>query len=210
MNPMLDISHDGQASLPAQDSAEPSSWTRRGLTVTHAIEVLAAFAIGAAVMSFVYVDTRGISSQVNSLPGYDSWYHTKMAALLPEIGLVDDFPWLKFVYFKREGHDFVSHHTGFHAFLMPLVHLAKKWTGDYAPGARWAMSICFGLVLMLICWSRPTWVSAGNLKEAAIASSSVDLPAPLSPTKKVTGVSKRTTSRVANKARLKGNLASGS
>ena len=147
---MLDISHDGQASLPAQDSAEPSSWTRRGLTVTHSIEVLAAFAIGAAVMSFVYVDTRGISSQVNSLPGYDSWYHTKMAALLPEIGLVDDFPWLKFVYFKREGHDFVSHHTGFHAFLMPLVHLAKKWTGDYAPGARWAMSICFGLVLMLI------------------------------------------------------------
>lgn len=149
MNPILNHVHDGQAGLTVQDAGE-TSWTKRGRTVSRGIEILGAFAVGAVVMSFVYTDIRRVSYDRIGVPGYDGWYHTKMAALLPEIGLVDHFPWLRFVYFTREGQDFVSHHTGFHVLLAPFVHLSKYLAGDYAPGARWAISICFGLVVALM------------------------------------------------------------
>jgi hypothetical protein len=64
--------------------------------------------------------------------------------LLPEIGLPDTFPWLQYTIFADQ---FVSHHYGFHAYLVPWVYASHALTGDYIPGARWAMSFSFGLML---------------------------------------------------------------
>lgn len=113
-------------------------------------ETIAAFAFGAALMAFVYVDHRGVPYEQIGIPGYDSWYHTKMAVLLPQIGFPREFPWLKFVYFRDHSDNFVSHHTGFHVLLAPFVHLGKYVKGDFLPGARWAMIFFFGLLTALM------------------------------------------------------------
>jgi len=99
--------------------------------------------MGVAIMHFIYGGADGV-------PGHDSFYHVKMAAMLPEHGLLRDFPWLRFAYFTEEGHSFVSHHYGFHALLAPFVHVSYRLTGDYLPGARWAMATFLGLSLVLI------------------------------------------------------------
>ncbi len=83
------------------------------------------------------------------VPGHDSFYHTKMAALLPEIGLIDQFPWLKFCYFTETGDTFISHHYGFHMLLVPFVTLSNWLTSDYLPGARWAMAFFLAINLVL-------------------------------------------------------------
>ena len=111
-----------------------------------ALESLAVFAIGIAVMRFTYGGTVGDEPGV---PGHDSFYHIKMAVLMPELGLLDEFPWLRFVYFTNEGQRFVSHHYGFHALLVPFVHVSHRLTGDYLAGGRWAMITFFALNLML-------------------------------------------------------------
>lgn len=101
------------------------------------------FAIGMAIMHFIYGGADGV-------PGHDSFYHIKMAAMLPEHGLLRDFPWLQCAYFTEQGHDFVSHHYGFHVLLAPFVHVSYRLTGDYLPGARWAMATFLGLSLVLV------------------------------------------------------------
>lgn len=114
------------------------------------LELLAVFAIGAAVMSFIYLDPRGSSSDQIGVPGFDAFYHVKMAVMLPEVGLVDQFPWLRHVYFSQLDDGFVSHHYGFHVLLVPFVNLGHWLTGDYLTGGRWAIITFFGLTLMLL------------------------------------------------------------
>ena len=104
---------------------------------------VAVFASGVAVVCAVYGTDDG-------MPGHDSFYHTKMAALLPEQGLLRTFPWLRFTWFTDEGNAFVSHHYGFHLLLAPMVHLSKALTGDYLPGARWTMCLMMGLTFLLL------------------------------------------------------------
>ncbi|MFQ5412967.1 MAG: NPCBM/NEW2 domain-containing protein [Phycisphaerae bacterium] len=116
-------------------------------TAAHAVELAAVFALGVAVMAFMYADPR--SGRDPGAPGHDSFYHVKMAALIPELGLVDTFPWLRFCWFTDAGDAFVSHHYGFHALLMPFVLAAKATTGEYLPGGRWAICTFFGLSLSL-------------------------------------------------------------
>lgn len=111
------------------------------------LEAAAVFIAGVAILQFMYPDSRG---RLYGVPEYDSWYHLKMAAMLPDVGFVREFPWLKYVYFRQEGHEFVSHHAGFHVYLAPFVWLSQRLTGDYAAGGRWAISISFGLTLVLL------------------------------------------------------------
>jgi hypothetical protein len=116
-------------------------------------ELLVIFAIGVALIQYLYSGSGPGTGRRANLVGNDGYYHVKMAALLPEIGLPDTFPWLRETIFNGQ---FVSHHYGFHAYLCPFVLLSKSLTGDYILGARWAMSVSFGLVLataMLILMS---------------------------------------------------------
>ncbi len=125
------------------DQSDDGPRVCRGGFRWHALESLVVFTMGVAIMHFIYGGADGV-------PGHDSFYHVKMAAMLPEHGLLRDFPWLRFAYFTDEGHGFVSHHYGFHALLAPFVHLSYRLTGDYLPGARWAMATFLGLSLVLI------------------------------------------------------------
>ncbi|MEP0845311.1 MAG: NPCBM/NEW2 domain-containing protein [Phycisphaerae bacterium] len=115
-------------------------------------EALTLFVTGVLVVAYLYDNPGGASSADAGVPGHDSFYHIKMAALLPELGLTSEFPWLRFAYFTDEGHAFISHHYGFHLLLAPFVQLSKLVTGDYLAGGRWATAVCFGLVL--VCFHR--------------------------------------------------------
>ncbi len=124
-------------------------------------EFLIAFTIGIAIMSFVYVDQRGVPYENIGAPGHDSFYHVKMAAMIPETGLVDEFPWLQEVYFSKTDNRFVSHHYGFHILLAPFVAISHWITGDYLPGGRWAIAtffgLCLGLMQLLLASERVRW-----------------------------------------------------
>ena len=72
-----------------------------------------------------------------------------LSALLGTHGLVDEFPWLRYVYFTEQGQDFVSHHVGFHVLIFPFVQASYWLTGDYLDGGRWAMCTFLGLNLVL-------------------------------------------------------------
>ena len=113
----------------------------------HIPELAAAFLTGLIVLSFTYSGTGGVNGDYLTVPGFDSFYHLKMAELLPEIGLVKTFPWLTTTIFEQR---FVSHHYGFHALLWPFIK-ASELFGDADPlqAGRWALATCFGLVVML-------------------------------------------------------------
>ncbi len=123
-----------------------SRGAQRLLTI---VESLAVFILGAAMMNFFYaVSAKKPGGEIGA-PGHDSFYHTKMAAMIPEVGLLRQFPWLQHSWFRESGDDFVSHHYGFHMLMLPFVQLAHAQTGDYLPGARWAMAAIFGANLLL-------------------------------------------------------------
>lgn len=124
---------------------------RRGLGFRGptALELLAVFAIGVTVMNFIYIDPRGVPRDQIGVPGFDAFYHVKMAVMLPKIGLVDDFPWLRYVYFSQLDGSFISHHYGFHVLLSPFVYAGRWLAGDYLTGGRWAVSTFFGMTLTL-------------------------------------------------------------
>lgn len=151
----------------------PSS-ARSARDVSAILEGIAYVLIGAFVMAFVHGEgvrprpfarpgqslaqaaAAFASAQVNhfcdhsrGVAGHDSYYHIKMSAMLPEWGLVETFPWLRFVYFTREGQDFVSHHYGFHVLMQPFVRASKALTGDWLAGGRWATELFFGLALAM-------------------------------------------------------------
>ncbi len=137
--------------LPAPADT-PQAAPRRGLWGLGCVlaELLAAFATGVMVMSFIHVDPRGVPADQVGVAGFDGFYHTKMAAMMPEVGLVTDFPWLREVYFSQLDSGFISHHYGFHVLLLPFVQLSHWWNGDYLTGGRWAIATCFGVVLALM------------------------------------------------------------
>ncbi len=138
----------------------------RPRTVWLFLESAVVFAFGAALMHFAYSGAGSVPMRDIGVPGHDSFYHIKMAAMLSEHGLVREFPWLKFAYFTGEGPAFVSHHYGFHVLLWPFVEAAQWLTGDPLTGGRWATTAFFGAVAMLfnsllirerVPW-RPFWI----------------------------------------------------
>lgn len=52
--------------------------------------------------------------------GPDSFYHTKMALLIKENGLIQDFPWTQFTTYKDL---FVDHHFVYHYLLVPFLNI---------------------------------------------------------------------------------------
>ena len=105
----------------------------------HVPELAAVFVTGTVVMKFLYGTGDGV-------PGHDSFYHVKMAVLMPEIGLIDKFKWLTTTIFADR---FVSHHWGFHALMTPFVHAGKWLVGDYLAGAKWGITFFFSVSMVL-------------------------------------------------------------
>lgn len=131
---------------PSQLASTCPAPRERFLTIVESVTI---FILGVAVMNFIYAASPLEPGANIGVPENDSFYHVKMAVLLPRIGLVGEFPWLQFAYFRAHGDGFVSHHVGFHALLVPFVYAAHWLTGDYLAGGRWAMATFFGLNLML-------------------------------------------------------------
>jgi len=100
-------------------------------------------------MHSIYAGESGWWKHISCVPGHDAFYHIKMASLMPQVGLLREFPWLKFCYFTDQGQAFMSNHYGFHALLVPFVKLSRWLTGDELPGGRWAICTFFGLLLVL-------------------------------------------------------------
>lgn len=145
------------ASVLVRDAALPrSADARRTLLVARApamaywIESLLVGAISVALMSFLYSGSGGPNGTEVGVPGNDSSYHIRMAAMLPTHGLVGQFPWLQFAWFRDAGEAFVSHHYGFHLLLMPFVLVAEALGADAMTGGRWATTGFFAIVLALI------------------------------------------------------------
>lgn len=114
-----------------------------------ALESVALFALGAAILTFLYARSVDNPGDEIGVPEHDSFYHIKMALIWLERGLVDSLPWLEFVYFRQEGREFVNHHYGFQVLLAPFVWLSQTISGDPLPGGRWAIAAFFGLNLLL-------------------------------------------------------------
>ncbi len=138
-------------SVPTPDGNTPSPAASVPTAIDSAwrivCESLILLVAGVLLMHSLYGERGGAEIGV---PGHDSFYHIRMAALLPEIGLTRTFPWLQFAYFRDAGDEFVSHHYGFHVFLLPFVKLSEHLTGDALAGGRWATCATFGLSLVLL------------------------------------------------------------
>lgn len=124
----------------------PTHETPRWVVV---VESLAAFLMGVLLMAWIYSGTGGVNGSELGLPENDSGYHVRMAAMLPQVGLLKTFPWLQFVWFRDAGDDFVSHHYGFHILLLPFILLANTLGANEMAGGRWAITCYFGVTLML-------------------------------------------------------------
>ncbi|MCP4592372.1 MAG: hypothetical protein GY842_16690 [bacterium] len=122
-------------SPPRQGSCPLSSWWSRW----YLLELAGVFVTGVAVMTFLYGTYEGV-------PGHDSFYHVKMAVLLPEVGLIERFKWLTTTIFAER---FVSHHWGFHALMVPFVYAGEWWSGDYTVGAKWGITFFFSAAMVL-------------------------------------------------------------
>ncbi|MFN7160009.1 MAG: hypothetical protein ACK4NC_00180 [Candidatus Gracilibacteria bacterium] len=62
----------------------------------------------------------------------DSFYHAKMAQMILDNGIVQQFPWL---YFTTLNQNFVDHHFLFHVILIPFIQIGKLFTpGDVNAG----------------------------------------------------------------------------
>lgn len=123
------------------------SVSEQSLRLRHyVLELLMSFLIGIALMQYLYSATPDAQKGLPpALPGNDDFYHLKMALLLPTIGFPQQFQWLQHTIFADQ---FVSHHYGFHVYLLPFVHLMS----DPVLGARWAMSVSFGMTLAAATW----------------------------------------------------------
>lgn len=101
---------------------------------------LAAWCFGAASMAFVQNDSVWPA-------GNDSLYHVRMAAMLPESGFVQSFPWLHWTIFRDA---FVSHHHGFHVALAPFAWLGQRLAGEAAIGGKLFVIAAMGATAALL------------------------------------------------------------
>ena len=84
----------GPGPSPTADDSSVEPRHGRGRSGWHALESLAVFAIGVTLMNFIYAGDADRPVGERGVPGNDSFYHVKMATLIPEHGLVEEFPWL--------------------------------------------------------------------------------------------------------------------
>lgn len=116
------------------------------------LEYMVVFLAGFLLMQYFLHHPNLLHGELG-VPEHDSWYHMKMAIMMPEAGFVGRLPWLQYGYLDpsdKTGNHFVSHHVGFQVLLIPFLYVSKWLTGHWEPGARWAMGTFFGAVLVLI------------------------------------------------------------
>jgi len=77
----------------------------------------------------------------------DSFYHVKMALLIPQQGVMKSFPWLQFTILRDS---YIDQHFLYHVYLIPFVHLM-----DPLQGAKLAnVVLCTGLTLIFYWFLR--------------------------------------------------------
>jgi len=142
-------SHDSEEESTAQASLRTNRSARR--------EALIAFLLGVGAMTYVQWSTYEPA-------GRDSFYHVKMAALLPQIGFPDQFHWLRHTILNEHN---VSHHHGFHIMMIPFVH-GSKWLADVMPSIlyEWAESnqrAGSGIRVALRSWLQSPYILGGKV-----------------------------------------------
>jgi hypothetical protein len=140
---------DGAPSIAAAAGSRSSAARRSART-----ELTIAWLIGAAAMTFIQTGSPGLVAN-------DSYYHVRMAQLLPELGFTQRFPWLHWTIFRDQ---FVSHHHGFHVLLLPFAWVSQQLTGEGVWGAKAATAVAMGFTLVLAVLvlreldARPRWL----------------------------------------------------
>ena len=61
-----------------------------------------------------------------NFPDPDSFYHTKMAQLISQQGVIIDFPWQQFTVLKDY---YIDHHLLYHIFLIPFTKIIDPLVG---------------------------------------------------------------------------------
>ena len=86
----------------------------------------------------------------------DSFYHTKMALMIKEQGLIQDFPWTQFTTYKDL---FVDHHFVYHLFLIPFLSLPTpkgldSFSAEIDPLVKAKLGTAFfaALAFLIIYW----------------------------------------------------------
>lgn len=86
----------------------------------------------------------------------DGFYHTKMALLLKEGKIVQDFPWTQFTTYKNL---FVDHHLGYHIFLLPFLSIPTPTNLDALSAqidpllkVKLASALFAALAILMIYW----------------------------------------------------------
>jgi len=86
----------------------------------------------------------------------DSFYHTKMALMIKDQGLIQDFPWTQFTTYKDL---FVDHHFVYHLFLIPFLSLPTPdnldtFSAELDPLIKAKLGTAFfaALVFLFIYW----------------------------------------------------------
>jgi len=116
--------------------------TRVNFWQTPLIQLLAAFVLILAV--FAWLQTP------QYLPDPDGWYHTRLATMLRDEGVVTAFPWTQASLYKEI---FIDHHFLYHVLLIPFVSLSSN---DLA-GAQLATIIFASLSVMSVVWCLWRW-----------------------------------------------------
>ena len=99
----------------------------------------------AAVLGFAMM--AAVQTRTPHITGNDGYYHVKMAALLPELGFTQSFPWLRWTILNN---DFVSHHYGFHALLLPFVAAAEAQGYPSALGGKIAACVAMAATFAIL------------------------------------------------------------
>lgn len=74
----------------------------------------------------------------------DSFYHTKIAILIKDQGIINDFPWLQFTTLKDY---YIDHHLLYHLALIPFIIFLEPLIG-----VKLAAIVFAALLLMAIYW----------------------------------------------------------
>ncbi|MEI6288442.1 MAG: hypothetical protein WCP18_02590 [bacterium] len=77
-------------------------------------------------------------------PDPDSFYHTKMAVLMTEQGIIKDFNNLPFTIFQNY---YIDHHFLYHVYLMPFVYFLPPLAG-----AKLGQTILTSLLILTFFW----------------------------------------------------------
>lgn len=80
----------------------------------------------------------------STFPDPDSFYHAKMAVLIRDQGIVEDFPWLQFTVLKDY---YIDHHYLYHVLLVPFVTFL-----DPLVGIKLATALFAALLILVFYW----------------------------------------------------------